>query len=268
MNSVAVQSNHANLEHAFFAAEKLGVARLLDPEDVDVSSPDEKSVITYVSSVHDAFLEGPADGEGIQTSLRSLTCFTCYVTKSASQLKKKLKQEVEITLANKKANTTIKDLKYKLNETELQKSSTEVSSVFKGKIDQVNSELKSLKLKLEEKEQAEQRYLQQLKDLGKQLCKVIDNAEEVMQENIDLKKINMNYEEKLKEKAQLKREVEELTLFQREAKITIKHLNSQISSLLKEKMEAERSTEACKEAANNHQDQCKKIQEQLLKNPK
>uniref|UniRef100_A0A8D0GPH4 Calponin-homology (CH) domain-containing protein n=1 Tax=Sphenodon punctatus TaxID=8508 RepID=A0A8D0GPH4_SPHPU len=59
MNTVAVQSNHANLEHAFFVAEKLGVTRLLDPEDVDVSSPDEKSVITYVSSLYDAFPKVP-----------------------------------------------------------------------------------------------------------------------------------------------------------------------------------------------------------------
>ncbi|NWX39069.1 DYST protein, partial [Steatornis caripensis] len=65
MNTVAVQSNLANLEHAFFVAEKLGVARLLDPEDVDVSSPDEKSVITYVSSLYDAFPKVPEDGEGI-----------------------------------------------------------------------------------------------------------------------------------------------------------------------------------------------------------
>ncbi|XP_025033490.1 dystonin isoform X3 [Python bivittatus] len=65
MNTVAVQSNLANLEHAFFAAEKLGVARLLDPEDVDVSSPDEKSVITYVSSLYDAFPKIPEGGEGI-----------------------------------------------------------------------------------------------------------------------------------------------------------------------------------------------------------
>ncbi|XP_054035916.1 dystonin isoform X4 [Dryobates pubescens] len=68
MNSVAVQSNHANLEHAFFVAEKLGVARLLDPEDVDVSSPDEKSVITYVSSLYDAFPKVPEGGEGISAN--------------------------------------------------------------------------------------------------------------------------------------------------------------------------------------------------------
>ncbi|KAM6366007.1 dystonin [Alca torda] len=65
MNTVAVQSNLANLEHAFFVAEKLGVARLLDPEDVDVPSPDEKSVITYVSSLYDAFPKVPEGGEGI-----------------------------------------------------------------------------------------------------------------------------------------------------------------------------------------------------------
>ncbi|KAM6138222.1 dystonin [Phoenicopterus ruber ruber] len=65
MSTVAVQSNLANLEHAFFVAEKLGVARLLDPEDVDVSSPDEKSVITYVSSLYDAFPKVPEGGEGI-----------------------------------------------------------------------------------------------------------------------------------------------------------------------------------------------------------
>ncbi|XP_019352458.1 dystonin isoform X10 [Alligator mississippiensis] len=68
MNAVAVQSNLANLEHAFYVAEKLGVARLLDPEDVDVSSPDEKSVITYVSSLYDAFPKVPEGGEGISAN--------------------------------------------------------------------------------------------------------------------------------------------------------------------------------------------------------
>ncbi|XP_056670298.1 dystonin isoform X31 [Monodelphis domestica] len=68
MNIVAVQSNLANLEHAFYVAEKIGVIRLLDPEDVDVSSPDEKSVITYVSSLYDAFPKVPEGGEGINAN--------------------------------------------------------------------------------------------------------------------------------------------------------------------------------------------------------
>ncbi|XP_038627542.1 dystonin isoform X17 [Tachyglossus aculeatus] len=68
MSTVAVQSNLANLEHAFYVAEKIGVTRLLDPEDVDVSSPDEKSVITYVSSLYDAFPKVPEGGEGINAN--------------------------------------------------------------------------------------------------------------------------------------------------------------------------------------------------------
>ncbi|XP_056421747.1 dystonin isoform X16 [Hyla sarda] len=68
MDTVAVQSNITNLENAFYVAEKLGVTRLLDPEDVDVSSPDEKSVITYVSSIYDVFPKTPEGGEGISAN--------------------------------------------------------------------------------------------------------------------------------------------------------------------------------------------------------
>ncbi|XP_077431939.1 plectin isoform X4 [Vanacampus margaritifer] len=54
MGKVYHQTNLQNLEQAFHVAEKdLGVTRLLDPEDVDVPHPDEKSIITYVSSLYD-----------------------------------------------------------------------------------------------------------------------------------------------------------------------------------------------------------------------
>ncbi|XP_068507999.1 plectin isoform X20 [Syngnathus scovelli] len=54
MGKVYHQTNQQNLEQAFHVAEKdLGVTRLLDPEDVDVAHPDEKSIITYVSSLYD-----------------------------------------------------------------------------------------------------------------------------------------------------------------------------------------------------------------------
>ncbi|VDP04301.1 unnamed protein product [Soboliphyme baturini] len=46
------------LEHAFRIAEnEFGVTKLLDPEDVDVPVPDEKSLITYISSLYDALPE-------------------------------------------------------------------------------------------------------------------------------------------------------------------------------------------------------------------
>uniref|UniRef100_A0A7M4G101 Calponin-homology (CH) domain-containing protein n=1 Tax=Crocodylus porosus TaxID=8502 RepID=A0A7M4G101_CROPO len=65
MERVQIQSSRENLEQAFEIAERLGVTRLLDAEDVDVPSPDEKSVITYVSSIYDAFPKVPEGGEGI-----------------------------------------------------------------------------------------------------------------------------------------------------------------------------------------------------------
>ncbi|KAK2824198.1 hypothetical protein Q5P01_021373 [Channa striata] len=65
MSCVSTQTNRSNLEHAFCVAEQLGVARLLDPEDVDVQSPDEKSVITYVSTLYDAFPKVPDGVDGI-----------------------------------------------------------------------------------------------------------------------------------------------------------------------------------------------------------
>uniref|UniRef100_A0A3Q3FBH4 Calponin-homology (CH) domain-containing protein n=1 Tax=Labrus bergylta TaxID=56723 RepID=A0A3Q3FBH4_9LABR len=65
MSRMSAQTNRSNLEHAFGVAEQLGVARLLDPEDVDVQSPDEKSVITYVSTLYDAFPKVPDGVDGI-----------------------------------------------------------------------------------------------------------------------------------------------------------------------------------------------------------
>lgn len=65
MEALSRRSNRDNLDRAFEIAESLGVTSLLDAEDVDVPCPDEKSVITYVSSIYDAFPKIPEGGEGI-----------------------------------------------------------------------------------------------------------------------------------------------------------------------------------------------------------
>ncbi|XP_019896635.2 plectin isoform X26 [Esox lucius] len=66
MSKVYRQNNIQNLEQAFNVAERdLGVTRLLDPEDVDVPHPDEKSIITYVSSLYDAM---PRMADGMQAN--------------------------------------------------------------------------------------------------------------------------------------------------------------------------------------------------------
>uniref|UniRef100_S4RJQ3 Calponin-homology (CH) domain-containing protein n=1 Tax=Petromyzon marinus TaxID=7757 RepID=S4RJQ3_PETMA len=63
MKKVYQQNNQQNLEQAFSLAEQnLRVPRLLDTEDVDVKSPEEKSLVTYVAALYEAFPKIPADG--------------------------------------------------------------------------------------------------------------------------------------------------------------------------------------------------------------
>ncbi|XDV42021.1 hypothetical protein PO909_010774 [Leuciscus waleckii] len=68
--SQAQTSSHLeNLEKAFHLAEKeLGIPRLLEPEDIDVSNPDEKSIMTYIAQFLQYSNDLPLADEGFEAS--------------------------------------------------------------------------------------------------------------------------------------------------------------------------------------------------------
>ncbi|KAG1964263.1 nesprin-2 [Pimephales promelas] len=68
--SQAQTSSHLeNLEKAFHLAEKeLGIPRLLEPEDIDVSNPDEKSIMTYIAQFLQYSNDLPLADDGFEAS--------------------------------------------------------------------------------------------------------------------------------------------------------------------------------------------------------
>ncbi|XP_072485533.1 nesprin-2 isoform X2 [Notamacropus eugenii] len=74
MNSVKSRSSRDNLKEAFRIAEhELNIPRLLDPEDVDVINPDEKSIMTYVAQFLQYSKDLPVAGDEVQEKVKDAT---------------------------------------------------------------------------------------------------------------------------------------------------------------------------------------------------
>ncbi|XP_056666845.1 nesprin-2 isoform X2 [Monodelphis domestica] len=74
MDSVKDRSSKDNLKEAFRIAElELNIPRLLDPEDVDVINPDEKSIMTYVAQFLQYSKDLPVAGDEVREKVKDAT---------------------------------------------------------------------------------------------------------------------------------------------------------------------------------------------------
>ncbi|XP_075058649.1 dystonin isoform X26 [Mixophyes fleayi] len=116
--------------------------------------------------------------------------------KKAETLKQRLD---ELTLVHKKAEIEIKQYKAELSTLQIQKSAAdEKNRQLRNQLDDTHNILQQLKIELEQKNQLEQNYVLQLREVERKMYQSQDKAEEVMQEANDLKKIRVSFEEELK----------------------------------------------------------------------
>ncbi|KAG7464539.1 hypothetical protein MATL_G00166650 [Megalops atlanticus] len=111
---------HYNLQNAFNLAEKeLGLTKLLDPEDVNVDQPDEKSIITYVATYYHYFskmkalaVEGKRIGKVLDYAIEADQLIEKYET-LASELLLWIEQTI-LTLNDRKLANSLSGVQNQL----------------------------------------------------------------------------------------------------------------------------------------------------------
>uniref|UniRef100_A0A2I3GWZ8 Spectrin repeat containing nuclear envelope protein 2 n=1 Tax=Nomascus leucogenys TaxID=61853 RepID=A0A2I3GWZ8_NOMLE len=99
MKSVKHRSNKDNLREAFRIAEReLKIPRLLEPEDVDVVDPDEKSIMTYVAQFLQYSKDAPGTGEEARGKVKDAMV---WLTLQKEKLQKLLKDSENDTYFKK-----------------------------------------------------------------------------------------------------------------------------------------------------------------------
>ncbi|XP_068137522.1 dystonin isoform X20 [Hyperolius riggenbachi] len=111
-----------------------------------------------------------------------------------------LKQQLdELTLVHRKAENEIKQYKAELTTLQVQKATAdEKGRLLRNQLDDAHSMVQQLKIELEQKNQLEQNYMLQLRDVERKLYQSQDKAEEVILETKELKKIRVGFEDELK----------------------------------------------------------------------
>ncbi|XP_049338084.1 nesprin-2 isoform X3 [Astyanax mexicanus] len=78
------RSNLQNLEETFcIAQQELGIPRLLEPEDIDISNPDEKSIMTYVAQFLQYSNDMPSAEDDLEAShSQKVSEMTCWLQRA------------------------------------------------------------------------------------------------------------------------------------------------------------------------------------------
>ncbi|KAM9441073.1 spectrin family protein isoform 1-T2 [Clarias gariepinus] len=111
---------HYNLQNAFNIAEKeMGLTKLLDPEDVNVDQPDEKSIITYVATYYHYFskmkalaVEGKRIGKVLDYAIEADQLIEKYET-LASELLQWIEQTI-VTLNDRQLANSLSGVQNQL----------------------------------------------------------------------------------------------------------------------------------------------------------
>ncbi|KAM5338266.1 nesprin-2 isoform 2-T2 [Glossophaga mutica] len=94
MKNVKHRSNKDNLREAFKIAEQeLQIPKLLEPEDVDVLNPDEKSIMTYVAQFLRYSKDLPGTGEEAQGKMKDAMVWLALQEKSLQKMLKDSENE-------------------------------------------------------------------------------------------------------------------------------------------------------------------------------
>uniref|UniRef100_A0A9J7Z0W8 Calponin-homology (CH) domain-containing protein n=1 Tax=Cyprinus carpio carpio TaxID=630221 RepID=A0A9J7Z0W8_CYPCA len=88
LSQVQTSSHQENLERAFHLAEKeLRIPRLLEPEDIDVSNPDEKSIMTYIAQFLQYSNDLPVADDDFEASpSQKATEMKCWLERACQEL--------------------------------------------------------------------------------------------------------------------------------------------------------------------------------------